>query len=228
MTVEVNTRPRLRAAFRAIRVVVAAMLAVVVLSNVIVWQRARGRVIGDVAQLSGQYDALILPGAGVFANGEPSPTLRARIDAAVHLYERGIVDHLLVSGDNSTPAYDEPATIQRFLEKREIPLADITLDDAGFSTWQTCVRARKIFGVQRAVFVTQDRFSNRAASLCDAAGIDVDVLALENLRLPWYFKIRRTIREPIAAVKSMYEVTFRPNPEVLGEYVGLTGSGQGD
>ena len=130
-----------------------------------------------------------------------------------------------VGRSNSIETYDEPTIIRRSAHQQSVPLADITLDYAGFSTWQTCVRAKEIFGVERAVFVTQARYANRAAALCEAAGIDVDVLSLGNQRgvsltLGW----RLTAREPIAAVKGLYEMVVQPEPKFLGEFVGLVGS----
>ncbi len=204
---------------------VGAVVMLVVVANVAMWQAARGNVVNSVDELDGTYDAVIVPGAGVFANERPSRTLQARIDAAVELHELGVVDHILASGDNGTESYDEPTVIRRSAHQQGVPLADITLDYAGFSTWDTCVRANEIFGVERAVLVTQARFANRAAALCEAAGIDVDVLSLGDQRglslaLGW----RAAMREPLAAVKALYEVVAQPDPRFLGDFVGLAGS----
>ncbi|MGH1493499.1 MAG: SanA/YdcF family protein [Acidimicrobiales bacterium] len=202
-----------------------AAVALVIVANFVLWRSARGHVVSDVAELSGEYDAVIVPGAGVFANERPSLSLQSRIDAAVELHELGIVDHILASGDNATEYYDEPTAIRRSAHQLGVPLADITLDYAGFSTWQTCVRAKEIFGVERAVFVTQARYANRAAALCQAAGVDADVLSIGNLGgLPVGLGWRLAAREPIAAVKGLYEMVVRPEPTFLGDYVGLVGS----
>lgn len=201
-----------------------SVVLLIVVANVVLWRAAQGRVVRDAADLTGEYDAVIIPGAGVFPNDRPSRTLQGRIEAALELYELGIADHLLASGDNGEQTYDEPTIIRRIAHQQGVPLADITLDYAGFSTWQTCIRAKEIFGVERAVFVTQDRYSNRAAALCQAAGLDVDVFSIDNPRVPRYLRIRQGVREPIAAVKALYEVIVRPDPKFLGEYVGLVGS----
>ncbi len=201
------------------------VMLLIVVANVAIWRAARGHVVGDPAELAGDYDAVIVPGAGVFSDDRPSRTLQARVNAGVELYRLGVVDHLLASGDNGTEFYDEPTIIRRLAHQDGVPLADITLDYAGFSTWQTCVRASEIFGVERAVFVTQARYANRAAALCTAAGIEVDVLGIGNLRgLPFHLGVRQGLREPIAAVKALYEMVVRPDPQFLGDYIGLVGS----
>lgn len=213
---------------RLVRVVGLAASAVIIVigaANVFIWQAARGHVVSDVADLSGPYDAVIVPGARVWADGRPSLTLRSRIDAATELYELGVVNHILASGDNGEATYDEPTIIRRRANQQGVSLADITLDYAGFSTWQTCVRAREIFGVERAVFVTQARFADRAAALCEAAGIEVDVLSIGSVgRFSAALGWRSMMREPVAAVKGAYEVIARPAPQFLGDYIGLVGS----
>jgi vancomycin permeability regulator SanA len=46
-------------------------------------------------------------------------------------------------------------------------------DGGGLDTHDTCVRAHDVFGVDRAVVVTQDYHVRRALFSCTAAGIDV-------------------------------------------------------
>lgn len=215
---------RTRLVRSVVRLALVAML-VVVAANLVIWRAASGHVVADASELEGDYDAVIVPGAGVFADERPSLTLQARIDAAVELHDLGVVDHILASGDNGTETYDEPTIIRRSAHLQGVPLSDITLDYAGFSTWQTCVRAKEVFGVDRAVFVTQARFANRAAALCEAAGVDVDVLKLGNRR-PFTLSLgwRQAAREPLAAIKGVFEMIVRPDPRFLGEFVGLVGS----
>ena len=53
-----------------------------------------------------------------------------RIEAAKTLYEQGKIQHILVSGDNSTKAYNEPEAMRRALVKAGVPESVITLDYA--------------------------------------------------------------------------------------------------
>ena len=96
-----------------------------------------------------------------------------RIAAAAELYEAGRVDKLLLSGDHSRVEYDEVGTMRRILLKRGIPAEDIFTDHAGFDTWDSAQRARRVFDVDSAVVVTQ-RF-HMARALYDArrAGLQV-------------------------------------------------------
>ncbi len=114
--------------------------------------------------------ALVL-GAGLHAN-QPTLMLARRLDLAAELYRAGRVRVLLLSGDNGRVGYDEPTAMRDYLVARGVPAERIVLDYAGFDTWDSCVRARKVFGVGRLTVVTQDFHLPRAVALCRNAGID--------------------------------------------------------
>ena len=87
-------------------------------------------------------------GAQVMPNGHPSRMLEDRIAAAAELYEAGKVDKLLLSGDHSRVVYDEVGTMRNELLKRGIPAEDIFTDHAGFDTWDSAQRAKRVFDVR--------------------------------------------------------------------------------
>src|SRR5262245_38745991 len=115
--------------------------------------------------------ALVL-GAQEHDDATPSTFLSARLDLAIQLYRAGKVKVLLVSGDNGRPDYDEPDTMRGYLISRGIPAAKVVADYAGFDTYDSCSRARRIFGVTRAIVVTQSFHIHRAVTLCRHLGID--------------------------------------------------------
>ena len=116
--------------------------------------------------------ALVL-GAGLKPDGTPSVYLTRRLDAARDLYERGVVDVVLVSGDNGTVQHDEPTAMLDWLVDHGVPADRVVRDHAGFDTHDSCVRAHDVFGVRDAVVVTQDYHVCRALFSCTAAGISV-------------------------------------------------------
>lgn len=106
-------------------------------------------------------------------SGVRNPYFDARMSAAARLLRLGRVDHLLLSGDNRTRFYNEPITMWRDLRGRQVPDADMTLDYAGFSTFDTLSRAREVFGVERALLITQAWHLPRALFIADALGLEV-------------------------------------------------------
>ncbi|MFI6503427.1 vancomycin high temperature exclusion protein [Nonomuraea typhae] len=125
---------------------------------------------GWLARVPDSQTALVL-GAGLYG-GRPSPMLARRLDIAAELYRAGKVKALLLSGDNSRKDYDEPTAMHDYLAARGVPHEVMVLDYAGFDTWDSCVRARQVFGAERLTVVTQLFHLPRAVTLCRTAGLE--------------------------------------------------------
>ena len=146
-------------------------------------------------------------GALVHADGTPSAFLTARLALARRLYQSGKVRTLLVSGDNSGPDYDEPDTMRDWLLACGVPSDRILVDEAGFDTYDSCARAEQVFGVRRAVLVTQSYHLERAVTLCRHLGIDAAGVGDDSVRHEWFSWWRASVREQGACVKAVYDLT---------------------
>ncbi len=123
------------------------------------------------ANTSPSAPVAIVFGAGLSRDGKPTPVLRDRIETAVDLYRAGKVQKLLMSGDNRFLDYNEPGAMKTYAMQLGVPEQDIVLDYAGRRTYDTCYRARHIFGVEQALVVTQRFHLPRAVYTCNAMGI---------------------------------------------------------
>lgn len=158
-------------------------------------------------------EVAVVFGAGLW-EGRPSPYLAHRLDAAAELYRAGKVRVVLVTGDNSRVEYDEPDAMRTYLTARGVPDGRIVSDYAGFDTWDSCVRAKKIFGVDRAVLVSQGFHIRRAIALCRSAGIDAYGVGVDDVHdVTWYYG---GTREVFAAGKALLDVVLEPDPHFLG------------
>ncbi|MBW3069085.1 hypothetical protein CWT12_10140 [Actinomyces sp. 432] len=196
---------------------VALAVAVVALPNAWVWAAAAGHVTDHgAADDDAVAPVAVVLGASVYSSGEPSPWLRYRLDVAADLYESGRVEAILVSGDNGQASYNEPIAMYEYLVSIGIPSGAIAVDYAGFDTYATCVRARKVFGVSEAIVVSQDFHEARAVAVCRAVGVDAsgvgDVRARAN-RSTWAYS---WLRERGAAVKAGWDVLTDRTP-LLGD-----------
>jgi vancomycin permeability regulator SanA len=188
----------------------AAVVAVAVIGGSVAWLRvqAAGHVY-SAAEVPDAPVALVL-GKLVSPDGTPSPLLRARLELAERLYEDGRVSGILVSGDGgSRPGYDEVGAMRRWLIDRGVPADAITSDPRGFDTFDSCTRARRVFGVERAIVVTQSYHLPRAVALCRHAGIDAfgvgdDTDAGD--RWGWWLGVAR---EQPASVLAVWDVLAR-------------------
>jgi vancomycin permeability regulator SanA len=157
----------------------------------------------------------IVFGAGAF-DGEPTPMLARRLQIGLDLYRRGKVQVLLVTGDNSRSHYNEPVVMRDYLVRQGMPGDRIVLDYAGFETWDSCVRAKKIFGVDRAILITQRFHLPRALTLCRAVGIDAWGVGDDSRTYAQDATINSYLRELPAALKAVYSLVVRPDPRFLG------------
>jgi SanA protein len=157
----------------------------------------------------------IVFGAGYWPSGRLSDALADRMDTAIELYEAGKVNKLLLTGDNRVADYNEPAVMAEYAQARGVPREDLVLDYAGRRTYDSCYRARVIFGVERAVLVTQAFHLPRAVFTCERLGLDVAGLVADRhryVRSSWY-----RLRELPALARAWLDLNLiRPVP-VLGD-----------
>ncbi len=163
-----------------IGIILLLLILLILTANVYVTASVRNRIYDlesvktpdDLKQIDGKIDCIIVPGCGVYANGEASPLLADRLDTAIELYRRGIADKLLFSGDHSGLYYNEVKVMREYALDAGVPSEDIFLDHSGLSTSETIYRAYEIYGVRTAVIVTQEYHLSRALYLADRAGIN--------------------------------------------------------
>ena len=148
----------------------------------------------------------IVFGAGVWSNGEPSAVLFDRIVTAVELYRANRVKKILMSGDNPTENYDEPTAMKETAVKLGVPAEDVVLDFAGRRTYDTCFRAKEIFGVDKAILVSQKFHLPRSVYLCENAGINS--LGITANRRKYLYENNWIYREFIAVCGAWFESNF--------------------
>lgn len=156
----------------------------------------------------------IVFGAGVKKNGQPSDVLKDRLKTAAELYKTGKIRKILVSGDNRFENYSEPDAMYAYLiENLEIPKENVVRDFAGRRTFDTCKRAKEIFGVEAAILITQEYHLPRALFTCNELGIES--VGLSATRQPYvldkYFKLRE-----LAAVYKAFVDVHIWQPDYVG------------
>jgi SanA protein len=193
-------------------------------ANVVVWLGGRGPTTRDVAKVPAAEAALVL-GAQVYTNGKPSIMLADRVHAAEALYRAGKVSKILVSGDHGRWSYDEPGTMRRMLLADGIPARDIFTDHAGFDTWDSAQRARRVFDVRSAVVVTQGFHMARALFDARRAGLHVTGFIADRRD---YGRVmdKLVVREVVARVKALGEAVVGAGPKFLGAQIPITGDGR--
>lgn len=175
-----------------------------------------------------EADAILVLGAGVRGDGSPSNMLEDRLLTALELYENGVSEKILVSGDHGSHDYDEVNAMKKYLMDRGVPSEDVFMDHAGFSTYDSLYRAQSVFGAESLVVVTQKYHAPRALMIgrhlgIECRGVYAPILSSNAngyVGQSWY-----SFRESIARCKDFLYSVFQPDPKYLGDPISLSGSG---
>jgi len=160
----------------------------------------------------------IVFGAGLLRDGSPTPVLRDRVATAADLYFRGKVQKLLLSGDNRFLNYNEPEAMRQYALALGMPAEALVLDYAGRRTYDTCYRAKAIFGVESALLVTQKYHLPRAVYTCRALGIGATGVPADRRRYPATPYIYWNLREVLATARALLDVHITHPLPVLGKF----------
>jgi vancomycin permeability regulator SanA len=161
----------------------------------------------------------IVFGAGLDESGT-GDILSDRVQTGIDLYEAGKVQKIIMSGDNRTEFHDEPSAMMKQAQEAGVPDYALQPDYAGRRTYDTCLRAKKIFKVDEAILVTQDFHMDRALYTCDSVGIDV--VGVSANRHNYKGGNLYALRDYFALVKAVWEINVdQPDNVVLGDVIEL-------
>ena len=201
--------------FRIVASISISFMVFLILFPVFVYYNYRRHIYIDKDAVQ-ETDIAIVFGASAYGLDTPSPPLKDRLETAAYLYNNGKIKKILVSGDNSSQYYNEPIVMLNTLMKLGVKGADIIPDYAGFRTYDTCLRAKKIFGVNKALLISQGYHLPRAIFICDAIGIDATGIyssgTFSTFYNRWY-----SIREILAMYSAFIDVFLVQPPVVLGK-----------
>lgn len=161
--------------------------------------------------------AAIVFGAGLQRDGSPSPVLKDRVSTAANLFFAGKVQKLLMSGDNRFVDYNEPSAMKSYALELGVPEDAIVMDFAGRRTYDTCYRAKTIFGLNSAILVTQKYHLPRALFTCNglglsSTGVEADLREYHPRSLQFW-----TMRELPASLVALWQVWVSHPLPVLGD-----------
>ena len=219
-----ENKPRPTKKKHVLRTLLALFLASILLPlgiSAYVCASVQDRIIPLSKAASLDTDAILVLGARVWDNGQPSGILEDRILTGISAYEAGASDRILMSGDHGQDEYDEVNAMKDYAIEKNVPADVIFLDHAGFSTYESLYRARDIFQAKTLVIVTQQYHLYRALYVARALGLDAYGVASD---LGDYAGMPRfEAREIFARAKDFFYAIIQPLPTYLGDVIPLTG-----
>lgn len=203
--------------FRRIFLIIFILGVILLTSFPFVWRALIDRYytprIYDVSTVPNKTFAIVY-GAAIYRNGRLSTVLRDRMETAIHLFDSGKVDRILLSGDSRPTGYSEPLAMFHYALQRGVPEDALEIDHGGYRTYDTCYRARWEFDVDQATLVTQGFHLPRALYTCERLGIDAVGVAADQRQYRgerWY-----EVRETAATLVALWDSIRMQPPTVLG------------
>ena len=188
----------------------------ILLINRSVNKSAEGKIYTDSNTIPAKDVAVVLGTSRWLTNGYENNYFTYRINAAANLYLNGKVKKILVSGDNGTASYNEPFEMFDALVDKGVNPDDIVLDYAGFRTFDSMVRANKVFGLNNFIVVSQDWHCERAIYIGQSQNISMIGFAAKDPNI----STKAQLREYPARVSAFIDCYVVKNqPKYLGEKV---------
>jgi vancomycin permeability regulator SanA len=164
-------------------------------------------------------DVVLVLGTAVAPDGQPENRLAGRLATAAELVKAGRARVVLVSGDGGGDSGDEPAAMTSYLTGTlGLNPTQVVADPSGLDTYDSCIRAHDVYGIRKALVVTQAYHLSRAVALCRILGIDAEGVVARCDGCAVTLLAVKTGREYFADMKAAWDAIDRPAPLVTSPH----------
>ncbi len=196
-----------------------SVIILLIISNSVISGFSDKYLYDDITKVPYNKAGVMLGTSKFLSNGNPNLYFFNRIDAAVELYKVRKIEYIIISGDNSTPSYNEPKLMKKELIKRGIPENRIILDYAGFRTFDSMIRAKEVFGQSQFTVISQRFHNERAVFIAHKYGINAIGFNAKDVSL--YSGFKTMVREKFARVKVFIDLLTGNQPKFLGDKISI-------
>ena len=195
---------KLKRIFLSVCAVFLAFLITIVCINASVVGTATQKIL-EIEQASElDCDYVLVLGCGLKSDGSPSDMLHDRVSVGAQVFSFGAQGKLLLSGDRSGESYNEVSAMEALASELGVDTEDIERDYSGFSTYESVLRAKELFGAEKILIITQKYHLYRALYIADSLGVEAYGTPAD-LRT-YRGQIYRDVREIAARVKDFFLV----------------------
>ncbi|CAG5068374.1 hypothetical protein DYBT9623_01104 [Dyadobacter sp. CECT 9623] len=157
--------------------------------------------------------ALVLGTSPRSEKGKDNLFFKYRMEATARLFKEGKIKYIILSGNNDSQYYNEPLSMQRALLNLGIPENVMTLDYAGFRTFDSVVRCKELFNQDNFTIISQNFHNARALYIAHNEGIKAISFAAQDV--PDGYSMRTLVREYLARPKAVLDVhILRPSADI--------------
>lgn len=203
------------------------LIQIPILINAYIYEYSSRYILTTEEAKNYKVDCVLVLGAGV-RDGQPTHILQERIFRGVEVYKTGCTNRILMSGDHGRKDYDEVNAMKGFaVDRAGAVAADILMDHAGFSTYESMYRAKEIFEVESLIIITQEFHIYRSIYNARQLGLEAYGVCADGY---YNFSIIKELyndsREFLARVKDFFWCMIKPEPTYLGEVIPISSPGE--
>ncbi len=165
----------------------------------------------EISEKDKKYDCILVLGAGVRADGTPSPMLEDRLITALEVLNGGASELLFISGDSESEYYRETRVMKNYLLDSGVSQSSLLEDGFGLSTYESIWRAKYVYGFDRVIIISQGYHLCRALHIANALGMDA--CGVDSALRPYRKQPLYDAREGLARVKDMILSELVPSAE---------------
>ncbi|MEG9498148.1 SanA/YdcF family protein [Mannheimia indoligenes] len=186
-------------------------IAILLIIDSITSYAVRDKVYSEINDLPHRDYAVVLGTAKFYSKNVINEYYKYRLEAAKQLVKSEKVNKLLVSGDNKTPYYNEPKTMTNDLLKMGIPQLQIKQDYAGYTTFDSIIRATEVYKLPPFTIVSQKFHCERALFIAKFKNIDAICYAAKYPEGAYQVRLR----EILARTAMLFNLLIGKMPETL-------------
>jgi SanA protein len=180
-------------------------------------QQTSQYVYSDISGLPYNRVGLLLGTSKHTSSGRENWYFKNRITATKELFQNHKIDFLIISGDNSRQNYNEPRDMKEALVKEGIDSTRIFLDFAGFRTFDSIVRAKKVFGQSKVTIISQQFHNERAVFIARKVGMQAVGYNAQDVR--YFGGLKTKVREKFARLLAVTDMFIGTEPKFLGKTI---------
>lgn len=194
-------------------IIILTILLIPIIINFYVILSTKSQIV-DNKDITTNIDYIVVLGAGI-RNNRPSPMLEDRLKTSIKLYNNGISDKIILTGDHQSDDYDEVTVMLNYLLENNIPKEDIILDNYGISTYDSIYRLKYIYKASNIVIVTQKYHLYRALYIANK--LDIEAIGVTSNLRSYYGQSIREVREILARDKDFIKTIYKPESKYIKE-----------
>jgi SanA protein len=198
---------------------IISIVTTIYICNKIIINASKDKLYSDLNKIPFNKVGLLLGTSKYGQNGGHNPYYDYRIEAAINLLQNGKIKYIIISGDNSRKDYNEPEFMRADLIKGGTDSTKIYLDYAGFRTYDSIIRLKKIFDQDSVTIISQQFHNERAIYI--ASREEINAIGFNAKEAGNKLGLETPLREKLARVKTFLDFWLNKKPKFLGNKISI-------